>query len=196
MEAMVKPSQLRPPPPREKALILILAVYAVALISLDTFRPFLQGGDESPWPLSWYPIATLGFQADNDGRVTSVDADGPAAASGVKPGQQIELASVKPDRRAINKFVYVAHGSAYTMKIVSGPDAPFEVSIPAVDEKLERWNATTLLLAQLSGFFFIALCTYLVWKSATWSTWGFFLYGIWFNSGQYFVWYANLPRVS
>jgi hypothetical protein len=193
---MATPTRLRKPPAGEKVLIVILAVYAIALISLDTFRPFLHGGEGSAWPLSWYPIATLGFQADNNGRVTQVDDDGPAAASGIRPGQQIDLASVKPDRRAINKFVYVAHGSAYTMPIVSGPNAPFEVSVPAVDEKLEGWNATTLLLAQFSGFFFIALCTYLVWRSATWSTWGFFLYGIWFNSGQYFVWYANLSTAS
>ena len=193
---MATPTRLRTPPAGEKALIVILAAYAIALIGLDTLRPFLHGGQGSAWPLSWYPIATLGFQSDNNGRVTQVDADGPAAESGIRPGQQIELASVKPDRRAINKFVYVAHGSAYTMHIVSGPDAPFEASIPAFDETLERWNATTLLLAQFSGFFFIALCTYLVWRSATWSTWGFFLYGIWFNSGQYFVWYANLPALS
>src|ERR1700680_2843170 len=110
--------------------------------------------------------------------------------------QKIELSSVQPDRRAINKFVYVAHGRSYTMRVISGPNAPFEVTVPAADERIEGWNKVTLLLAQARALFFIALCIYLVWHSATWSTWGVFLYGMWFNSGQYFVRYANLPTVG
>ena len=193
---MPQTTSLRQPSAKEKALIVVLAVYAVAVIGLDTFRPFLHGGQANSWPLRWYPIATLGFEADNNGKVVSVDEGGPANALGIRPGQQIELSSVRPDRRAINKFVYVAHGSSYTMHVVAGPNAPFEVTVPAMDERIEGWNAITLLIAQASALFFIALCVYLVWHSATWSTWGFFLYGMWFNSGQYFVWYANLPTAG
>ena len=193
---MPETTSLRKPSAKEKVLIVALAVYAVAVIGLDTFLPFFHGGQASSWPLRWYPIATLGLEVDNNGTVISVDAEGPAAARGIQPGQQIELSSVKPDRRAINKFVYVAHGSSYTMRVVNGPNAPFEVTIPAADERLEGWNAVTLLIAQVSALFFIALCIYLVWHSATWSAWGFFLYGMWFNSGQYFVWYANLPTAG
>ncbi len=193
---MSQPTSLRKPLAKEKTLIVVLAVYAVAVVSLDTFRPFLRNGQASSWPLRWYPIATLGFQADNNGTVISVDADGPAAARGIQPRQEIELSSVRPDRRAINKFVYVAHGSSYTMRVVAGPNAPFEVTIPAAEERIGGLNAMTLLIAQASALFFIALCVYLVWHSATWSTWGFFLYGMWFNSGQYFVWYANLPTAG
>ncbi|TMH01357.1 MAG: hypothetical protein E6H67_17310, partial [Betaproteobacteria bacterium] len=102
---MPQTTSLRKPSAKEKALIVVLAVYAVAVIGLDTFRPFLHGGQGRSWPLRWYPIATLGFEADNNGKVVSVDEDGPAKALGIRPGQQIELSSVSPDRRAINKFV-------------------------------------------------------------------------------------------
>src|ERR1700694_3183612 len=154
---MPQTTSLRKPSAREKTLIVVLAVYAVAVVGLDTFRPFLHGGPASSWPLRWYPLATLGFAADNNGKVISVDADGPAAARGIQPGQQIELSSVRPDRRAINKFVYVAHGSSYTMRVVTGPNAPFEVTVPAADERIEGWNKVTLLLAQARALFFIAL---------------------------------------
>ena len=193
---MSQTTALRKPSGKEKALIVALALYAIAVVGLDTFRPVLHGGQDTSWPLRWYPLATLGMEADNDGNVITVDADGPAAARGIQPGQKIELSSVQPDRRAINKFVYVAHGKSYTMRVISGPNAPFEVTVPAADERIEGWNKVTLLVAQASALFFIALCIYLVWHSATWSTWGFFLYGMWFNSGQYFVWYANLPTVG
>jgi hypothetical protein len=113
-----------------------------------------------------------GVEADNDGNVMAVDADGPAAARGIQADQKIEL-SVQPDRRAINKFVYVAHGRSYTMRVISGPNAPFEVTVPAADERIEGWNKVTLLMAQACALFFIALCIYLVWHSATWSMWVF-----------------------
>ncbi|HZQ61951.1 MAG TPA: hypothetical protein VFC24_11420 [Casimicrobiaceae bacterium] len=176
----------------EKAFIVVLASYALAVIGLDTLRPFVHAGSSDVWPLRWYPIATLGFQADNNGRIVSVDPDGPAAAAGLKPDQVIDLATVEPDRRAINIFVYVAHDSTYSMRVVSGPNAPTDVRVHAVDEEMDGAYVTALLVAQVAAMFFIALCVYLVWHSATWATWGFFLYGMWFNSGQYFVWYANL----
>ena len=82
------------------------------------------------------------------------------------------------------------------MRILDAPGGPHDVELRAADENLEGWNAPALLIAQASALFFIALCVYLVWHRATWSSWGFFLYGMWFNSGQYFVWYANLSTAG
>ena len=62
------------------------------------------------------------------------------------------------------------------------------------DEKFNKAETITLLLAQVSGIIFILLCAFLVWRSQTWQTWGLFLYSVWFNSGQYFFWYANLTK--
>src|SRR5215210_6182307 len=98
----------RKPSRFERALVVLLAIYAVSVVGLDTLRPFVHGNADDAWPLRWYPIAALGFEADNNGKVLSVDAGGPAAAAGLMPGQIIDLASVRPDRRAINIFVYVA----------------------------------------------------------------------------------------
>lgn len=54
----------------------------------------------------------------------------------------------------------------------------------------------TLLLAQLSAVLFIALAFGLVWSRPSAATWGFFLYAIWFNPGQYYVFYAWLQHWS
>src|SRR3984893_9323633 len=72
---MSQTTALRKPSGKEKALIVSLALYAIAVVGLDTFRPVLHGGQDTGWPLRWYPLATLGMEADNDGDVIAVDAD-------------------------------------------------------------------------------------------------------------------------
>jgi len=64
---------LRKPSGKEKALIVALALYAIAVVGLDTLRPILHVGQATYWPLRWYPLATLGLEADNDGNVITVD---------------------------------------------------------------------------------------------------------------------------
>jgi len=54
----------------------------------------------------------------------------------------------------------------------------------------------TLLLAQLAAVLFIALAFWLVWSRPSAATWGFFLYAVWFNPGQYYVFYAWLQHWS
>lgn len=186
--------------PGARVLIVLIGLYAVLVIALDTARPFVgigeDQGERRGWPWRWYPIATLGFEADNDGRVKSVTPDGPAWQKGLREEQEIDLLSVKPDRRPINKFLFVAHGSQYSFHVREGTRRSFDATVPAEDASLSDREKFTLLLAQASGIFFIALCLFLVWRHATWPTWGLFLYGGWFNSGQYFVWYANLPTTA
>jgi hypothetical protein len=180
------------PTPWAKTLIVLLTLYAVLVIAPDTVRPFVS----KPW--AWYPIATLGFEANNDGRVTSVDRSGPAWGQGLRDDeeQEIDLLSVKPDSRPINKFLFVAHGRQYSFHVRNGVRPGFNATVDAVDENLSVAERNTLLLAQLSGFFFIGLCLFLVWRHASWPTWSLFLYAVFFNSGQYFVWYANLPTTA
>jgi hypothetical protein len=87
---MVDSTSPRPPSTPERALIVALALYAVAVVGPDTLRPLLQGDLAELLP--WYPIATVGFEADNDGNVIAVDEDGPAYEAGLRPGQHIDLA--------------------------------------------------------------------------------------------------------
>lgn len=218
------PNSVPKPSAKGKVLIVAMTLYAIAVIGPD----FLRLGFHDAFR-QWYPLATLGFEADNDGIVVRVDSSSEAQQQGLIRGQQILLSSIRPDRRAINKIIYVGPNTRYTFCVVAGADAPLPVasawmispatpprslatpdttsklcvvdgrtaplpvSVQAIPEVLTGWNAVTLLFAQLSALLFIGLCAYIVWHSSTWATWGFFLYGVWFNSGQYFVWYANLP---
>ena len=189
---MAESTAPRRPSGWERVLVIGLALYAVAVVGPDSLR-WLPCDAIHPALCRWYPIASIGFEADNDGKLVSVDPEGPADRAGLSAGDYIDLASVRPDRRAINKFVYVAHGDPIEMRVEGGRGGRTSVRISPENEDLDGLNAASLVMAQASALFFIALCVYLILHRATWSTWGFFLYGMWFNSGQYFVWYANLP---
>lgn len=183
----------------ERHWIAVLTVYALLVIAFDTARPF--GASRKWWG---YPIATLDFQADNDGKV--IEVTGEAAKMGLKEGYCIDLNSIKNrgeiDRRIINKLVFVSHNSSYSFGLRDEPPCPVlgnlkhkTFPVKTTDETFDNKVAETLtlLLAQVSGIIFIVLCAGLVWRSSSWRTWGLFLYSVWFNSGQYFFWYANLP---
>jgi hypothetical protein len=177
-----------------KPIIVLLTLYAVLVIAFDTGRPFLNVGEHEVkrqgWPWRWYPIATLDFETDNDGKITK-EPSGPAKKDGITKGDLIDLASVKPDRRIIHKFVFVAHDSSYSFRLLNGSQT---FTVNAVDEKFTKAETITLVAAQVSAFLFVFLCWYLVWFYPAPQTWGLFLYSVWFNSGQYFFWYANLPE--
>lgn len=189
-----------------KASVAILTVYAILVIAPDTLR--LVPAERLPAPEllgRWYPLGTVGFEADNDGRVTSVDDPGPAWRACLRPGDRIDLARMT-DRRAVNQIVFVsrhpvpvyvarfndaARDSGGACAAVRADRADALVITPA-SETLSWAEWATLLLDQLSGVTFIVLCAYLAWHNFTPQTMGLLLYAVWFNSGQYFAWYANL----
>jgi uncharacterized membrane protein SirB2 len=66
-----------------------------------------------------------------------------------------------------------------------------------VDTSIEPLDLTArfmLFLAQVLGVIFIGIALRLAWHRPSAITWGFFLYAIWFNPGQYYVFYAWLER--
>jgi hypothetical protein len=157
----------------------------------------------------WYPLGTLGFAADNNGMVTSVDdcrgvrpCDSPAWKAGMQVGDRIDLRRTAiSDRRAVNEMVFVAHDRPVVLRMAVKADGstPRDVTLVPQPETLKFFDdpsapeAWTLLLDQVAGLFFILLAAFCVWQHPTREVWGLFLYSIWYNSGQYFVWYANLP---
>ena len=64
------------------------------------------------------------------------------------------------------------------------------------NEPLSLAARAALLLAQTLGVFFIGVAAWLVWNRPSAVTWGFFLYAIWFNPGQNYVFYAWLQQQS
>ena len=191
--AVPEPSRLQRSALRSwaKVLVVLLATYACAVITPDTLRA-VQVDHWLPPLRAWYPLGTLGLQADNDGRVTAVDADSPADRAGIHINDQIVLDAPTTNRRVVNQFVFVSSKEPVTLRI-STSFSTRDVSLEPEPEQLTTLQRISLFVAQLSGFFFILLCTSLIWQHPSPQTWGLFLYSVWFNSGQYFVWYANLP---
>jgi hypothetical protein len=168
----------------------------------------------------WYPLGIPGFQANNDGRVTKVDdtlikckerESGEAVAHGVpvnenclQVGDLLDLERTPAtDRRAVNQFVLVRFGQPINLVMKPRLNADGTIEKPArsitIDPAPEQqsWvSFFSLLAAQFAACGFIFFSLWLVWRRPAYQTWGLFLYSLWFNSGQYFVWYANLPEAG
>jgi len=114
-----------------KTLLVVLVVYAVALILPDTLRPtvfyqvayYLEGLGPGPRSTasSWYPLGMVCFTADNDGKVTSVDDCG-RGPDQLREGDRIDLSkTAMSDRRAvIQGGGWVAHDHPVVLQVVRG----------------------------------------------------------------------------
>jgi hypothetical protein len=229
----------------EKFLISVLTIYALFVILLDFGRlsPWKEhvatynaakelssheGADRESrsWRRhafdSWYPLGTLGFEANNDGLIThvsnkiitykedghegilKVQEDSPAKKASLQPGDVIDLAQTERTyRRASNQFVFVKFGEPVTLHMKPRLRDDGAAELPArtitLEPAPEPWSplgTVGLLAAQVSAVVFILLSVWLVWHRPAFQTWGLFLYSLWFNSGQYFTWYANLSETG
>jgi hypothetical protein len=168
-----------------KILLILLVAYAVAVILPDTLRPtvlyqlayYLEGlrevvtGGRPSGPHSavwgWYPLGTLGFIADNDGKVTSVDDCGGTrpcdlpAWDKLQVGDRIDLSrTAMSDRRAVNQMVFVAHDRPVVLRVAAkanGASASEITLMPRSEvlrffdgsSSLDAWTADHPLLALL-----------------------------------------------
>jgi hypothetical protein len=173
-----------------RTLVLILALWGLAVIVPDFDRVFTA-------------YATLGFQADNDGVITAVDGP-PASAGGLGENDCVDLRrTALPDLLAVfggmGGMTYVRPGLEVTLYVEPAPCTPsYSGAKPRVLKARlkEATPANRLMLAvdEILGVFFIVIGAVLVWQKPNAMTWGFFLYGLWFNPGQYFVFYAEFQR--
>jgi hypothetical protein len=175
---------------RGRALLILLTLWALAVIVPDLGRVF---GD----------YGTLGFEADNDGRIYRVSGQ-PAKSADIHEDDRIDLKKTPfADRLAVfggmGGMQYVRPGHEVHL-YVRTPRADGSLSDPilralrAVPHPLPASNRLILFLDTLGGIFFILVAAALVWQRPNAMTWGFFLYGMWFNPGQFFAWYAELQR--
>jgi len=170
--------------------VVVLSFWGLLVITPDFARVFTN-------------YATLGFEADNDGVVTVVSGQ-PAAGAGIRPGDCVDLnQTARRDLLAVfggmGGMTYVRPDLEVMLYVEPGPCTGEPGHATARDLKAQPTTATPasrllLALVQLLGVFFIVVAAVLVWQRPGAMTWGFFLYGLWFNPGQYFVFYAELQR--
>lgn len=174
----------------EKALLLGLASWGLLVIVPDSKRVFVD-------------YSTLGFQADNNGKIYYVDEssanylDDPTAKdSRLQKGERIDLSRTHLSNLlavfgGMGGMQYVRPDLKVELYIKSRPDGVNLKALPAPLDLLARF---LLFLETFFGIAFIFCGARMVWKCPNAVTWGFFLYAIWFNPGQYFVYYAELQR--
>jgi hypothetical protein len=173
-----------------RLFIVVVTAWALVMIVPDFTRPFR-------------PLGSIGMSADNNGRIISVDPDGPAAQQGVVPfhfnrgGDVIDLKTT-PEVGLIEVFgglggmQYLPVGETVTLHLVEPNGTPLVVRLKAQKESLALAADIVLELDQVLGVGFVLLAAFLVWVYPRRSTFGFFLFAIWFNPGQYFTYYAFL----
>ena len=183
-----------------RLFILLLTAWALAVIVPDCTRPFK-------------PLGSIGLTADNNGRIISVTPDSPAARAHVRawhsgvPGDAIDLQTAdvaNPREKAelqdglievfggLGGMQYLRIGHSVSLRLIEPGGKLVRVTLTASEDDLTVADDIVLVADQLLGIAFILLAAFLVWNYPRRSTFGFFLFAIWFNPGQYFTYYASL----
>jgi hypothetical protein len=165
-----------------------------------------------------YPLASVGFAVDNDGLVFDVkgpfarEEDSPAWRAGLRLGDRLDLQTMgcrAPTKRHCADLLamlggmggqqLVKPGRVLQLQVVPGDgSAARAVEIAAQPYESRLLERGALLANEIIATLFILAAAWLVWTRPGAMTWGFFLYAIWFNSGQDDVFYAFLqdhPRL-
>jgi hypothetical protein len=159
------------------------------------------------------PLASTGFAADNDGWIYDVKGpfaqdDSPAWQAGLRQGDRLDLPAMEcstlENRRCMDLLAVlgglggrqlVRPGRVLRLHIV-----PTDGGAVRVVEVAARLTQTTwlergvLLFDEVVATLFILAAAWLVWTRPSGMTWGFFLYAVWFNSGQNYVFYVFLQE--
>ena len=176
-----------------------LAVWALLMIVPDFYRVVR-------------PLASAGFASNNDGLIYDVrgpfgrDEDLPAWQAGLRPGDRLDLKAMAcgaPQTRRCVDLLSVLGGMGGVQLVRPGrvlhlQILPADGSAARAVEVAARPYETTwldrgaLLVNEMIATLFVLAAAWLVWTRPGAMTWGFFLYAIWFNSGQNFVFYTFL----
>ena len=160
------------------------------------------------------PLAAFGLVSDNDGVLIDVvqpfeqAGQSPAARAALVPGDRIDLsrancippggegcASIIPLLGGFGGLQYVWPGKEITLPILHGASPRSRTVHLQVALAPLRWPAQAVLLADtIVAVFFILTALRLVWTRPSPTTWGFFVYAVWFNPGQTYAYFAILQH--
>jgi hypothetical protein len=185
----------------ERCVLLAVTFWALLMIVPD-FKRVVQ------------PLASAGFAADNNGQIYDVTGSfpdqqsSPAWQAGLRPGDRLDLPAMhcsEPQSQRCIDLLAVLGGMGGRQLVRPGRELRLQID-PAdggrarvidVPAKLVRttWlDRGVLLFDEVIATLFILAAAWLVWTRPGWMTWGFFLYALWFNSGQNFVFYVFLQQ--
>jgi hypothetical protein len=192
--------------PWRRMLIVALTAWALGMIVPDLYRVVV-------------PLASVGFAVDNDGRVYDVvgpfarATESPAWNAGLRDGDQIDLRDMRcapPRGPACTDLIavlggmggtqLVRPGRVLTMTVRPADGGPSRAVTIAAKRPTRSWfSRFILLLNEITGIAFVLAATWLAWTRPGSMTLGFWLYALWFNPGQNFVYYLLMqahPRLE
>jgi hypothetical protein len=89
----------------------------------------------------------------------------------------------------------VLPGRSATITLAATPEAPSrQVTVMAEQRSTNLLTRGILILSQLAGIAVVLAAAWLVWTRPGPMSWGFFLYIVWFNPGQSYLFYALLQQ--
>jgi hypothetical protein len=187
---------------RQRLILAAILAWALLMIVPDLWRVA-------------QPLGSFGLYADSDGRVYDVSGPfeepsrSPAYRAGVRVGDRLDLARMRCipyDAKVCGDLLavvgglqFVLPGRTASLVLAETPQAPArEVMVTAEQRSTNLLTRGILILCQLAGIAVVLAAAWLVWKRPGPMSWGFFLYIVWFNPGQAYLFYALLqdwPRL-
>ena len=157
------------------------------------------------------PLGSASVYADSDGRIYDVTGPfndpsrSPAHRAGIRTGDRLDFSRMRcipydaetcGDLLAVVGGVqFVLPGRSATIALAATPDAPArEVEVTAAQRSTNLLTRGILILSQLAGIAVVLAAAWLVWTRPGPMSWGF-LYIVWFNPGQAYLFYALLQAV-
>jgi hypothetical protein len=183
---------------RQRILLIVLLAWALVMILPDVLRVV-------------QPLGSFGFYADNDGVIYEVIApfdkehQSPAWNAGMREGDKLALSKLRCfpyDPTTCGNALMVLGGHQYVLK---GQQATFElkavgdrparrIALIAAQVPANPFERFIVLMDQIAGILVVVAAAWLVWTRPGRMSWGFFLYVMWFNPGQYYAFYALLAQ--
>jgi hypothetical protein len=183
---------------RQRLLLIVLLAWALVMIVPDILRVV-------------QPLGSFGLYADNDGVIYDVvgpfddKADSPAWNAGVRVGDRLALSklrcypyddgSCRHALMTLGGHQLVLRGRQATLDLEATHSSPArQVTLVAAQVPANPFERFIVLLDQIAGILVVIAAAWLVWTRPGRMSWGFFLYVMWFNPGQYYAFYAILSN--
>jgi hypothetical protein len=184
-------------------LILVAATFWALLMIVPDFHRVVQ------------PLASTGFAADNDGWIYDVQGPflsnqaSPAWEAGLRSGDRLDFRTMDCSIRlrsqpcvdllavlgGLGGRQLVRPGRVLRLQVIPGGEGTTRTVDVAAKLVQTTWlERGVLLFNEIVATLFVLAAAWLVWTRPGGMTWGFFLYAIWFNSGQNFVFYVFLQE--
>ena len=182
----------------QRIVLIVLLAWALVMIVPDVLRVV-------------QPLGSFGFYADNDGMIYDVtgpfdaESDSPAWKAGIRDGDKLALSKLRcfPYNRTTCRNALMVLGGVQlvlpdreaTFELKATGDHPArQVTLKAAPVPANPFERFIVLIDQIAGILVVVAAAWLVWTRPGAMSWGFFLYVIWFNPGQFYTFYALLQQ--